>query len=175
MLGILDFFNPKVDIYQFDVAAMFNQVLANPAAFGLTNVTDSAAPGLDPGDTSYDASHIVANPNQYLFWDNLHPTAAMHAILAQRALDLFRLPGDFNHDNVVNQADYLVWRKGLGTTFIPDDFNIWRSHFGQSVGHGSGLVESAMVPEPMALSLVVLGCVMLSFGRRQPSLRSLRI
>jgi len=174
-LGILDFFNPTVSIYQFDVAAMFNQVLANPAAFGLTNVTDSAAPGLDPGDTSYDASLIVPNPNQYLFWDNLHPTAAVHAILARRALDLFRLPGDFNHDDVVNLADYLVWRKGLGTTFVPDDFNIWRSHFGQSVGQGSGLVESAMVPEPMAVSLVVLCSVLLTFVRRRASLRNQRI
>ena len=38
-------------VYRFDVTALFNQALANPQSFDLTNVTRSAAPGLAPGDT----------------------------------------------------------------------------------------------------------------------------
>ncbi len=36
--------NPAVTIYRYDVTALFNQALANPQKYGLTNVTDSAAP-----------------------------------------------------------------------------------------------------------------------------------
>jgi phospholipase/lecithinase/hemolysin len=84
MLGNLHTANPAVSIYQFDTTSLFSQTLANPQAFGLTNVKNSAAPGLSPGDTSYNASQIVSNPDQYMFWDDVHPTAAVHAILAQR-------------------------------------------------------------------------------------------
>ena len=60
---------------QLDVYSLVNDARANPPLYGLTNVTASAAPGLSPGATSYDTSQIVPNPNQYLFWDDLHPTA----------------------------------------------------------------------------------------------------
>ena len=31
--------------------------------------------------------------------------------------------GDFNHDGNVDATDYVVWRKGLGTTYTQDDYN----------------------------------------------------
>ncbi|MEX0613722.1 MAG: hypothetical protein WD229_16505, partial [Pirellulales bacterium] len=37
------------------------------------------------------------------------------------------LPGDFNFDGKVDAADYVVWRKGLGTTHTQNGFNIWRA------------------------------------------------
>jgi phospholipase/lecithinase/hemolysin len=151
--------NPTATLYQFDVYGLFEQVLARPSDFGLTNVTASAAPGLSPGDTSYDTSQIVSNPNQYLFWDDLHPTAAVHAILAQRMLDLFRLPGDFNGDGVVDAADYVSWRAGQSSAHIPDDYNVWAAHFGQIAADGAGL--GAAVPEPATIS--ICGLAFLSF------------
>ncbi len=156
MLGNVQSGNPAVTVYQFDVFALVNQALVNPAAFGLTNVTNAAAPGLDPGDTSYNTNVIVPNPNQYLFWDDLHPTTAVHAILGQRALDLFRLPGDFNRDNVVDAADYIVWRNGVGITYIPDDYDIWRAHFGATTGSGSSFPLETAVPEPKTLALLLI-------------------
>ncbi len=74
-----------VEIFRLDVAGLFQDVLTDPETFGFVNVTDPAAPGLEPGDASYDTSLIVSDPNSYLFWDELHPTAAAHAFLAQRA------------------------------------------------------------------------------------------
>jgi thermolabile hemolysin len=105
--------NSALAIHRLDVASLFNQAIANPAAFGLTNVTDSAAPGLEPGDSSYNTGQIVSNPNQYLFWDDLHPTATVHAELAQYALEQLMLPGDFNRDGHINAADIAVMQQAL--------------------------------------------------------------
>jgi phospholipase/lecithinase/hemolysin len=148
--------NPAVSIYQFDTTNLFSRTLADPKAFGLTNVTSSAAPGLSPGDTTYNTSQIVSNPNEYMFWDDVHPTAAVHAILAQRALDLFRLPGDFNHDNIVDSADYVLWRAGGTPLHIADDYNVWRARLGQTAASGASTSASLSVPEPTSITLVLL-------------------
>jgi hypothetical protein len=34
-------------------------------------------------------------------------------------------PGDFNHDGTVDAADYVVWRKGLGTIYSQDDYEVF--------------------------------------------------
>ena len=38
------------------------------------------------------------------------------------------LPGDFNSDGVVDAADYVVWRKGLGSVYMEADYDIWRAN-----------------------------------------------
>jgi T5SS/PEP-CTERM-associated repeat protein len=60
------------------------------------------------------------------------------------------LPGDFNRDGTVDSADYVVWRKGLGTTYTANDFNTWRSNFGNTTAadlpgdfNDDGKVDSA--------------------------------
>jgi uncharacterized protein YjbI with pentapeptide repeats len=68
------------------------------------------------------------------------------------------LPGDFNHDGAVDSADYVVWRKGLGTTYTQDHFNQWRANFGATLGGGalapSAKTPSPTVPEPSSFMLV---------------------
>jgi hypothetical protein len=68
------------------------------------------------------------------------------------------LPGDFNHDNAVNAADYVVWRKTNGTTA---GFNLWRANFGNMAGSGAALPSaaslSASVPESAALTVLAIG------------------
>lgn len=174
MLDTVQVANPAVNIFRLDVAAFFSQLIANPVLFGMTNVTDSAAPGLAPGATSYNTSLIVPNPNEYVFWDDLHPTKAVHAILAQRALDLFRQPGDYNQDGTVDAADYVTWRNGLGTTYSPYDYELWRSNFAAETGTGSSQTPFALdnnagnnVPEPAtAFSAVIAWCFFLCLFRR---------
>jgi phospholipase/lecithinase/hemolysin len=85
-LDNLETSNPALTIYRLDVAALFSEALANPSMFGLTNVMDAAARGLEPGAASYDTNQIALNANEYLFWDELHPTTTVHAALAKRAL-----------------------------------------------------------------------------------------
>ncbi len=65
---------PAVTICEHDVYSPLTDVLADPAAYGLINVTDSAlneATGV-----------VVGNPHEYLFFDGLHPTTTGHAMIA---------------------------------------------------------------------------------------------
>lgn len=62
---------PKGATY-FDTFGFMHLVVNNPGAFGFTNVTSPCLVGSTP----------CANPNQYLFWDDLHPTTAADQILA---------------------------------------------------------------------------------------------
>jgi hypothetical protein len=85
------------------------------------------------------------------------------------------LAGDFNEDDKVDAADYVVWRKFNGTnTALPNDnglgtpvgaahFNLWRANFGD-MGGGSGL-STGGVPEPTSLALMALASLACSIAR----------
>jgi hypothetical protein len=68
---------------------------------------------------------------------------------------------------VVDAADYVVWRKGFGTIYTENDFNIWRAHFGQSFisGTGSGASANAVVPEPATIILLLVAATGVYFRR----------
>ena len=44
------------------------------------------------------------------------------------------LPGDYNQNNSVDAADYVLWRKTINT---PAAYDTWRANFGNSNGAGS--------------------------------------
>ncbi len=84
------------------------------------------------------------------------------------------VPGDYNGNGVVDEADYVLWRNGgpllnevssLGTV-DQSDYDAWRAAFGNTSGSGSGLGSEA-VPEPTSLSLVILGSLLLKSRRRK--------
>jgi hypothetical protein len=64
-------------------------------------------------------------------------------------------PGDFNGDGVVDTADYVVWRKGLGSIYTPDDYEVWRANFGSTWSIGASSLPDAAVPEPASMLLVL--------------------
>jgi uncharacterized membrane protein len=66
------------------------------------------------------------------------------------------LPGDFNNDGAVDAADYVVWRKGVGVVPTPANYNLWRAHFGETLGNGSGATANVTVPEPATLVMLVM-------------------
>ncbi|EWY38760.1 autotransporter [Skermanella stibiiresistens SB22] len=77
-----------VDLIPLDVRSLFNDVAANPGNYGLTNVNTPCFSGaVDRPGT------VCSNPDEYLFWDSLHPTAAAHRILADYALAALRGSG----------------------------------------------------------------------------------
>jgi sugar lactone lactonase YvrE len=71
--------------------------------------------------------------------------------------------GDFNGDGAIDAADYVVWRKGLGTKYTPDDYTIWRARFGETAGSGS--LFRAPVPEPANALFLVLGTAVSCWNR----------
>jgi hypothetical protein len=76
------------------------------------------------------------------------------------------LPGDYNNDGNVNAADYVIWRKGLGTIYTQSDYDVWRAHFGQTAGSGAGATVNSAVPEPTTLILLVTGMTAICTRRR---------
>jgi hypothetical protein len=99
-----------------------------------------------------DAFLIVVN-NGVAYEQMVTAALAINAAAAEPEM----LPGDFNHDGVVDSADYVMWRKASG---IGDDYAIWVENFGRSFGAGSielnvPFVDVANVPEPVALQLMV--------------------
>ena len=67
---------PSIDITLFDTYAFLNALLADPAAFGISNTTTPWLTGnLAVGGT------VCASPGAYLFWDSVHPSAAAHRAL----------------------------------------------------------------------------------------------
>jgi phospholipase/lecithinase/hemolysin len=57
-----------------DVYGLLNSVIQNPGAYGLSDVTTPCFNGVT----------VCSNPNQHLFWDDIHPTTAADAILASQ-------------------------------------------------------------------------------------------
>lgn len=61
-------------VTMFDTAAFLRAIDNNPSAYGFTNVTDAC----------FDGVTVCADPGQYLFWDDIHPTAAADILLGER-------------------------------------------------------------------------------------------
>jgi phospholipase/lecithinase/hemolysin len=64
-----------INLIPFDANALITAIVTTPQLFGLTNVVD---PCVTPGIPSF----TCQTPNEYLFWDGIHPTAAGHALIA---------------------------------------------------------------------------------------------
>jgi hypothetical protein len=68
------------------------------------------------------------------------------------------ISGDFNLNGVVDAADYVVWRSGLGTTYQQADYKIWKANYGKTpgdLGVSTGLLGA--VPEPASCWMLVAG------------------
>lgn len=85
------------------------------------------------------------------------------------------LPGDYNSDNIVNIADYTVWRDNLGapagtlandlhsTTIGAAQYQTWRLNFGASL---PGALRTTTVPEPESVVIVGITLLLAQLSRR---------
>jgi outer membrane lipase/esterase len=77
-LSILCDFNrgKHLHLFQLDVFTLFEQIVASPSKYSLSDITTSSQ-GI-----------ATIDPDTYLFWDDLHPTTRGHNILAVTAAKL---------------------------------------------------------------------------------------
>jgi thermolabile hemolysin len=68
---------PGLQATLIDIFSTFQDVVANPAAYELTNVTDAA----------FNGTTVIGNPADFLFWDSVHPTDAGHRLIANAVLE----------------------------------------------------------------------------------------
>ncbi len=82
-------------VIPLDTFHFLQEVVANPAAFGLTNVTHTACSTAVQGGNSLFCSPLSTVPggaNTYLFADGVHPTTAAHEALADFAISVIDGP-----------------------------------------------------------------------------------
>jgi outer membrane lipase/esterase len=75
---------PGLAIMQLNVFQTMQEIVADPAAFGLSNVTD---PCIMPNQPPFSCK----KPRRYLFWDGIHPTRTTHRIFAREAAGVLSL------------------------------------------------------------------------------------
>jgi hypothetical protein len=88
------------------------------------------------------------------------------------------IAGDYNHNGVVDAADYVLWRATLGQSgaalaadgnnngmIDTGDYDVWKSNFGNHSGSAAG--ANAAVPEPATLVLLTFAAAGWCFRRRR--------
>jgi phospholipase/lecithinase/hemolysin len=153
-----------IEFFRVDAAALITSAITNPSAYGFTNVTDQAL-GLSG-----------INADEYLFWDDVHPTTAAHRLLALSAAEvlfdaLYLLPGDLDFDGFVGINDLNVvlgnWNLNVtsgnplfgdpsGDGFVGiEDLNAVLGNWNAGTPGPAGV--NAAIPEP-GMVMVVLPC-----------------
>jgi hypothetical protein len=103
-------------------------------------------------------------------------TPANDVLHVEQAPDGFHA-GDYNHDHVVDNSDYIVWRRSLGNVgagLAADgdwsgkvdigDYHVWRANFGQTTTGAA--TANAAVPEPSSVATLTLAMLAILIGRR---------
>lgn len=75
---------PGITIRTLDASALLNTIVSDPSAYGLTNTTAAC---LVPDAAPF----FCQEPDEYLYWDGIHPTRAAHAIVAAIAASILGL------------------------------------------------------------------------------------
>jgi len=112
----------NVNITPLDLFTLTDKAVADPAQFGVTGVTNVT-------DACYNSvtQNVCSNPNSYLFWDGVHPTAVGHQAIANAALAQLNqaqsVPEPVNIGGILTVtclgAGYLLKRKIRLKTMLP--------------------------------------------------------
>jgi hypothetical protein len=136
---------------------------AGVGAYSALSFDGSVLYGLNTGPGSPPPTHIVTiDPATAAVSDIGASLNSLDAIAIQPTIAA--LVGDYNANEVVDAADYVVYRKNEGTTNTlpndplggtigPDQYTQWRANFGKVPGSG---LTAGTVPEPTTLTLFVI-------------------
>lgn len=93
---------PKAQWHFYDMGSMFDEMIKNPAEFGVTNVSGTCYNSLVDRSIRPSMLKVVANVQRdhdeeecpgYLFFDLVHPTSLAHKVMADRVKILFANEG----------------------------------------------------------------------------------
>lgn len=130
---------------------------------------------LDGDDTSDESTGFDTDGNISLFYADFFSSVSPRGDLTFGVIDNVEvteviatgLDGDYNEDDVVNIADYTLWRDNLGAPSgtLPNDpsndvigtlqYDTWKQQFGMVAG--AGALSAATIPEPSGVALLLLG------------------
>ena len=101
--------NKGVKLIHIDANKIFNDILDNFQSHGFSVLDEPCStiftPGLDDEEIANNPTFaatnelsdlnggICANPNEYMFWDSVHPTTATHSLIADKACDIMKKNG----------------------------------------------------------------------------------
>jgi phospholipase/lecithinase/hemolysin len=82
-----------LDLHILDTYSIIDNAVSNPSAYGLSNVTTPVWSGnfTSSGSGTLAATGQAAQ-DQYLFWDQVHPTETGHSVIAATALNVLEQP-----------------------------------------------------------------------------------
>jgi hypothetical protein len=143
---------------QWELIGIVNAMYSTYSTQQNPQPSNFAAFGVNPQGTYTLFADLTYYRNEIINIMNAHPSV---------------LPGDYNNDGKVDDADYIVWRKGLGTTYSQTAYDVWRAHYGE-IAAGAGAVLTASgsvsggtgVPEPSSLILALAAAGVLLFYLR---------
>jgi len=75
---------PGLNLVMFDASGLLRAIVMDPSAFGLVEAVN---PCVMPDTPPF----ACQNPDDFLFWDGIHPTTAAHAIVASEVAALLGL------------------------------------------------------------------------------------
>lgn len=110
-----------------------------------------AGPGRSNGSASFDFGFPTSGPVA-----NLPEGYTLNSADGRIVDNRFVAPvlfGDYNGNGVVDDADYVVWRKNEGTQL---EYNTWRANFGETVDSDAAPSFNATAPEPASAWLMML-------------------
>jgi phospholipase/lecithinase/hemolysin len=84
--------NLQLEIVTLDASTLYRDAIANPSAFGFTNVMSSCM------------SSSCNNPDQFLFWDGIHPTTAAHRIIGDTAFSALQEAGIIKRPEITHKS-----------------------------------------------------------------------
>jgi hypothetical protein len=176
----------------FDVYGSAQEAYDATVANGYFKKIRPAPPGRTTDPNAYVDSWTFTAPESLLFVvpdyylpDNNGGVSVLITVVPESPA----VPGDYNHNGIVDAADYTIWRDTLGSTtelrangdntgasagkIDQADYDFWKSNFGNHSGSGSG--TSATVPEPGSLLLLLSGTLAIWSRRGQKNRKLINV
>lgn len=157
---------------------------------GQTGVTpDNRWPTWNPGSALLTASTSglneelsVLTPDQPVSRLKISKLTGGGASTGFQVIEITGITGDYNANDVIDAADYGLWRKNantgnvlindpIGGTIGAPQYSQWRTRYGQGSAGSGSVVSTAAVPEPLSAIQVMLVSVMLSIRHRRTRMR----